>query len=483
MNNNEEKNLPQNENAEEITEVNESPKKQLPLGALIGIIAGAVAVVVAVVLIIVLSGNGNENKCDGHVDADDDYLCDKCGEHFDDGDEAVIPEVDKIDVTFTVKLDNGAPLSGVKFILTRGDKTLELTSGADGSVVGSIEAGAYYVTYDHETLPEYCWGETYGVKIEEGTTSAEILIVDNRPDGSANKPYPTSDEATEITIAPGEELYYSCRGTSLRYVTINSSDLIVNYMGETYSAVDGVITVGVSSVDVETPTIFSVKNISDSSVTAVMDVYAPLGSYDNPIELTESSAVAEIPTDKTVYYVYKAEKDGIFVITSPTEGGEILITRNIIRITDGVEEIVSTITASGSYDSAGYIYVTEGDEIKIGVSYVAPAGDNAETVSEGDDEAETEVNNVELSFAVYAATEEDPAPILNNGIYIRLDKGASVVFSAEIGTTVTLNTENDLTLMYNGSEIAEGSITITEETRFTVINSTDELAIFTLIIK
>ena len=66
---NEEKNLPTEVSTEENVEINTDPKKKLPLGALIGIIAGAVAVIAIVVVIILLSGN----KCPGHVDADDDY--------------------------------------------------------------------------------------------------------------------------------------------------------------------------------------------------------------------------------------------------------------------------------------------------------------------------------------------------------------------------------------------------------------------------
>ena len=49
--NNEEKKLSETESVEEVTATNGEAKKQLPLGALIGIIAGAVAVVVAVALV------------------------------------------------------------------------------------------------------------------------------------------------------------------------------------------------------------------------------------------------------------------------------------------------------------------------------------------------------------------------------------------------------------------------------------------------
>ena len=479
--NTEEKNLPENENAEEVVEVKEGTKKGLPLGALIGIIAGAVAVVVAVILIVLLAGG---NKCDGHVDADDDYLCDKCGEHYDDGDEAVIPDAKSADVTFTVKLDNGNTLSGVKFILTRGEKTYELTSGADGSVKKTIDIGTYSVTYDHETLPEYCWGETYGVKIEEGTSYLEILIVDNRPDGSSSKPFPVTENTLEITLVPGEELYYSCRGTSLKYLTINNSNLTVQYGGESYSAVDGVITVAIFSEDIDSPSIFAVKNPSENCITTVMELNAPLGSDENPIKLSENSAIADIPAEGTVYYLYTAEKDGICVITSPTEGNEILITRYLTKVvvTDGYsEELIIPITTRSSGSIAGYIYVAEGDEIKIGVSYLDPGSEDEDNKVNTADEA---INTVEFSVNIYAATEAEPAPIINSEISILLDAGASVVFSTETGKKVTVNTDNALTVMYNGDNILPGtSITIGEAKTFAVINSTYDSGKFILLIK
>ncbi len=476
---NEEQNLP-NEKVEEKIETNEaSAKKKLPLGAIIGIAVGAVAVIVAVVLIILLSGN-NDEECTGHIDADDNHLCDKCGIEYEDGDAAVDTRI-----TFKVLLDDGTPLSGVVFTLTRGSNSYTLTTGQDGTVKADVPPQTYALTYDDTTLPDFCWIDVPGIKIENGATEIAITVINNTPDGSLRKPFPASEESMNITVAPGEEIYYSCRSTSLRYVTLNSENLIVNYNGETYTATDGVITVGVSSVDVETPTIFSVKNISDSTVTAVMEVYAPLGSYDNPIKLTENSATAQVPAEGTVYYSYKTEKDGIFVITSPTVGNQILVTRNITKVVDGVEQIVSTITAEKSDNSAGYIYVAEGDEIRINVSFVAPAdsdGDNAE--GQAEENEEPEVNNVDFSFYLYAATDSEPAPILNSDIYIRLDAGASVVFSGEIGQTLAVESESEINISYNGTDISSGAdIIIGEEAKFTITNSTDKLAIFTVIIK
>ncbi len=492
---NEEKNLPEESLPSENTntEVKQGGKK-LPLPALIGIIAGAVLVVVGIVLVILLGGKGNDDNTDDggnndggkqectHVDADDDYLCDKCGEHFDDGDEAVIPDTKSSTVTFTVSLDNGTPLSGLKFTLTRGDKVYELTSGTDGRVTATIDIGSYYVDYDSETLPEYCWGETYGVKVEEGTDSLSITVVDNRPDGSTEKPFPTVDDDIAIDLAPGEQHYYSCRGTTIKYVTIHNPNLAVIYNGETYYAdADGKIEVGVVALDIDSPSLFAVKNISDSHVTDTMQLLAPLGSYENPIAVTDSSAVAQLSDGDTVYYKYTADKNGILVLSTPTAGCEALITRNIIVINeDGEEQIFSTITAEADSKTDGAIYVAEGDELIFRISYVAPAVEDDEPASQSDEHTVS----VEFSISLYSATAYEPAPITSSALYIRLDAGASVVFTVEAGSTVSLTGEGGVTATLGGVELPLNQATsVTEQTALTIVNHTGEMSIFTISVK
>ena len=473
--NNEEKNLPTEEVKEENNEINTDSKKKLPMGALIGIIAGAVAVIAIVVVIILLSGN----KCPGHVDADDDYLCDNCGEHYDDGDEDKPSENNDVEVTFTILLDNGQPLSGLKFTLTRGDKSYALTSGADGTAKVTIAPATYSLSYDYETMPEYCWIDIPGVKIEETTTNINITVIDNRPDGTMTKPFPVNAEEPEITLNAGEEFYYSCHAASLVYVSISSRDLEVVYndVTYTYSEEDGAIIVPVVSGDVETPIIFLVRNKTKNSVSATMEIYAPPGSFDNPYELTGNTGTAEVAVEDTKYYVCTAEKDGILVVTSTTENAAILITRNIVKVVDGVEVIVNTITANN-----GYIYVTAGDEIKLGVSYVIPRDDNVEATEENNNQ-DTELHSVEFSLNLYSATDEDPAPIIDGQIEIRLDAGKSVVFSSEVGKTLTVKSSDDVTVTCNGSELAVGTEAILTDATFSVSNSTDKLVIFTVTIK
>lgn len=479
----EEKNLPEEEKVEQTVDnedVEVKTAKKLPLGVLIGIIAGAVCVVVAIVLAIVLLGgnNGGNDNGDGgdqkpctHVDADDDYFCDNCHKNFDDGDEYVAPTDTDVEVTFTVLYDDGTPLAGAKFTLTQGDKTYTFTSGDDGTVKGKVAAYAYYVTFD--SLPEYCQGETYGVDFENGATSATLTVKNNKPDGSAQKPIPATDEPVEITLEAGQEIYYSAHGASLRYLTIVNNDLVVTYNGESYIAVDGVITVPILSENVETPTVFSVKNPTDESVTVVMSIAAPLGSNDNPHALTENSAVVPVTGNKTVYYKLIADKAGVLILTSPTNGHEISVTRTVYTTNDDGEQVaLRTTNATSSDESCAYIYVAKGDEIKIGVSYIGEGG-------------EDEVHDVEFSADIYAGGASNSAPILEDSIYILLDAGSSVEFLADKTAPLTINVEGDVSISVNGQNFTANSdgsfeLSVTEGDLISVSVSADAIAKITI---
>ena len=469
-----EKNPSQNESVEENNEIQEPKKSGLPLGALIGIIGGAVAVIVAVVLIILLSGNKNGTPCE-HVDADDDYLCDRCGEHFDDGDEAA-DIVDKVDVSFIVKFEDGSVLSGAKFVLTRNDQTYEFVSGADGSVKGTVKIGKYYLDFDHETIPEYCLCNTPGLDIKEDTTTVELVIVDNTPDGSSKNPFPFVDGAMEVTAAPGEEIYYSCHGTGLRYVSINSDALVINYDGNTYSADEnGVVTIAISSANVEAPVIFSVKNISDSEITAEMNLYAPIGSSDNPRETEGGSVTAIVHNEKTEFYLYVAEKDGILVVNSSTIGSSISLERYIVVVTEeGTEEIIPI--QAGSLNGSAYIYVNHGEEIKIGISLVTPKNAVENPVAEDDSKS----FKVDFEINVYDGSEAEPVPVFGNEINIRLEANQSLVFESQLGKNICISNGKGLDLVYNNASVQAGqneklSVTLTDNTRFTVINKTSDI--------
>ena len=368
---------------------------------------------------------GNENVCEGHVDADDDYLCDKCGANYDDGDEApdvVLPT--EYEITFVVKLDNGEVVSGVKFTITRGAKSFDLVSDSSGKAVQKLEAGPYAISYDYETLPEYCTPDTFGFRVEEGTSEVILIVSDNTPDGSVAKPFPIQEKETEITLEPGQEINFVYRGATTKKLTINADGISVIYDGNTYNSEDGSVSLDFYP-EIGKETRFSVKNNNDEAVTTVMSLIAPLGSNENPIILTENQGSALVSDEETVYYKWIASADGVIVLTSESAV-------NNISLTKVLENDVLIISQTVG-NAAAYLTVKSGDEITIGVSAI-----NA-----------TERVDVDFAITTYAGTDADPVPVLMDEINISLFPEETVVFSGTVGKTLKVSDENRISIWHD----------------------------------
>ena len=372
-----------------------------------------------------------------HVDADDDYLCDNCGENFDDGDEGENqPAASDIKVSFLVKLDDGTPLAGVKFTVARGEKSFDLVSAQDGTASLSVPAGAYSISYDYDTLPVYCTPDLFGFKVQDGMGVVNLLVVNNTPDGSQAKPFPVLESELDINLPAGEKQYFTYRGSSMKILTLNSPDLAVEYNGETYTAVDGVVTV-VILPDIGVSTTYAIVNNSASEISTTMYLIAPLGSSENPIELTSPTGSSTVSEEQTIYYKWVADSSGVLVLTCDNE-------KNNISMTKTLENDILVITQTAG-DAASYMVVSEGDEIVIGVSAINTP----------------EKIEIVYNLDIYAGTYEDAVPVLVDELSITMDVGTEIHFSAEAGKTLTLSDESSVAILHDSLTYTnEGDIKI-----------------------
>ena len=378
--NNEEKILPENEAPVQNTDT----EKKLSKGALIGIIGGAVALVaIIVVLLVVLLGGNKTPECI-HVDKDDDYLCDLCGEHFDDGDE--IPEkpvATTNDVTFIVKLDDGTVVPGAKFAIVRGETRIDLVSDANGKATATLERVAYSVDYETDTLPEYCMPDTFGFKVVEDTNEITLVVIDNKPNGTMAKPFPVLESEIAVTIGANQELVYIYRGSSMKLLSIDNADVIIKYGDEERNATaDDPIYVVPS--DIGQATYFTLKNPTNAEISCTLHFDAPLGSSENPIEVDENGATVRVNPETIEYYSYTVTKDGVITLSCDNERNSITLTRIIMK---NGEPIPQTVQTNGL--SSVSMEVKEGDVITIGVSAL-----------EANDNHQNKDYEIEISFTI-----------------------------------------------------------------------------------
>ena len=377
--NNEEKILPENDTSVE----NTNSDKKLSKGALIGIIGGAVALVaiVVVVLVVLLGGNGNKTPDCTHVDKDDDYLCDLCGEHFDDGDEEPEqPVVTTNDVTFIVKLDDGTVLSGAKFAIVRGESRIDLESDADGKACATLDRFAYSIEYDTDTLPEYCMPDTFGFKVEEGTHEVTLIVTDNTPNGTLAKPFPILESEIAVNIGAGQELIYIYRGNSMKILSLDNADIIVKCLDEERTAT-AENPIYVVPTDIGQATMITLKNPTNEDISCTLHFDAKPGSSENPIEVGESGATATVNSETFIYYSFTATKDGVITLNCDNERNNITLTR---ILENDVPEVKQTFGLSSLS-----MEVKEGDVITIGVSAL-----------EANDNHQNKDYNVEISFTI-----------------------------------------------------------------------------------
>ena len=124
--------------------------------------------------------------CTEHVDSDSNGKCDNC-----DADVS-IPDLNdgKVSVEFTVVDDEGDTLEGITVMLMLANvddaEIIQATSGAGGKLTLSLATGEYSVMYDYDIdAIGYYFGDTTSVTVTADTTSIELKMIDNNPDGSA----------------------------------------------------------------------------------------------------------------------------------------------------------------------------------------------------------------------------------------------------------------------------------------------------------
>lgn len=326
--------------------------------------------------------------------------------------EAETDAKDSASCTVSVKLDNGDSVSGAKFTLTLGEENYDLVSGEDGTVKADLPAGTYSISYDYDSLPSGCYPYTETVEIAADTTEILLTIVDNNPNGTAEKPFFISEDVTAVSVEAGGEVHYVYRGAAMRYLTIENEGVSVTYKDTEYKAENGKVTVLITPQMGEM-TSFFVKNNTDAKIETSMSLVSPEGSMENPYDFEGNSADISVPAGEAVYYEYVAEKNGILVVSSASE-------LNNIALTNTNTYAVTSFTAGAA---GTYMLVSEGDSVIIAVSST---------------DAENEAV-IDVAVNCYSGTDGDAVPVVTEFVEISLPAGAAVTFFAETGKTVGLS--------------------------------------------
>ena len=365
--------------------------------------------------------------------------------------------VKEVNYVITVKDQEGNVIAGAKIIIYDANEQNvgEITTNDNGQATVKLNEGTYYA--DIEELPEGYLDIAGRVAMENEDT--EIEIMNNIPNGTVERPYPV-DSLNEFTLAGGETVYYVAYGGGRTLIIENAQGIKLTYGSEEPLTADenGKIEYKMKPIDDvnDRQRIIKIENTTENSLSLVLQVVSEKGSMDNPYEVIfgENTKIT-VEKEKTVYYAFTSEKNGMVVVYSETPNNNIYI-YNL------------TTYATSSYTNGSlceYVYANEGDEIMIYVSSTA----------------QNNYNKVEFTVGHHAGTKEDPIPLYKEATDFVFKANQELTFAITPSILSELLIENpNVKLVIGEDEILpdeDGIISYTmvkdEENVFTVVNTND----------
>lgn len=252
------------------------------------------------------------------------------------------------------------------------DELVTFVTDANGTTTVKHAQAVTLATFE---LPEYHINIEGSVALEDETEIA-IQIQNNEPNGiTPDRAFPFDSEKKEfdITIEAGTTVYYVLYGKSGNTIEVsNASELEFMLADVDYTADEnGLISLVIPDVEASSRAqIVTFTNTTDSELTVHVEFISPLGSYDNPYEVTELGTVIEsiVIKETTVYYVVTATKDGVLAVSSESEGNSIHM-QNLVT-----NEVSSRTSEIGGVAS---VTVTAGDTVRIYVESLGSSNYNS----------------------------------------------------------------------------------------------------------
>ncbi|MBQ7315579.1 MAG: Ig-like domain-containing protein [Clostridia bacterium] len=321
----------------------------------------------------------------------------------------------KLACNLTVTDQDGTPIPNATAYLSHKNGQLAQIAvqlDENGKATVTLPTGAYTVTY--ENLPEGHLPDDTTLTVAYGTADYTLKVLNNIPNGTAERPFTVTDETTEVKIPAKTSYTYVMFNAMDRTIVIENTTLKVSYKSVEYAPDEnGTVSVLLTNESPRDPGYFTLVNEGDAEVSAIVNIQATAGSMNNPyvIEALGENVVATVPKSATVYYKWTATQTGVLMLTSTTPN-------NYIAMSNLANSTVSYFTNGGA---ATYLNVTAGDEILISVA-----------------STKTDVDSMEVTFKLteHTATVEDSIPVLEGEFAFTLTAGASYSFTTAEGVSV-----------------------------------------------
>lgn len=313
------------------------------------------ALLVSVMALATSCGPTTPEPCDEHIDTDGNRVCDVCKELMLD-----LPK--DVTVSFTVKDQDGAIVPGVEVTFTSAadaTKKVTATGNAEGKLTATLTEGNYRVSYDYDVDEiGYYLTDTSSITVDEGVTDMVLNLINNNPNGTAERPYTLVVGDNNLTLPANTSYYYVVYRAINLIADISGDGIKVTYRDTEYTTADGAISFSLLGEDTNSVEVLLIENTTDAEATASVTIASTPGSSGNPfiIEANGDVTAEGLTKDDIIYYTYTAKAAGEFTITVTSENSYVAMinSRNSVA-TNTTSAASNTITLT----------VEAGDEIII----------------------------------------------------------------------------------------------------------------------
>ncbi len=225
----------------------------------------------------------------------------------------------------------------------------------------------------------------------------------------------------EVTVGPGQLVYYHLYRLDNMFLTVNHATSYVVYNNRTYEGTTGFT---VHCPDTYTPAAMAFGNSGTTTRTYTVTLEAPRGSFDNPydLKLEEFTTKVNAGNDQGVYYLYTAEDDGKLTVqcTKISPAG----IRYDYTLLNEDTMAMRTIQEDGDKQAGTVsISVKKGHQVRLTIGTLPdesnsyPAATFTSTATLGEDTDDKQDDAAKIDYAI-TVTDADRNPI--SGVTLRI---------------------------------------------------------------
>ncbi len=186
----------------------------------------------------------------------------------------------------------------------------------------------------------------------------DLVEKEDAVEGSEEKPFEFGGVTEfEVKVPAGGEVYCDVYKVSGMQLKIEDAAAKLTYDGKDYAPEEGVIALVVTAEDTFTPIRLVIGNTAQEEKTFKVSFAFLPGTMENPLpmELGDVTVDIEAGNNQGVYYLYKAEKDGVLTLkgTNAPEGVEYdyslynLTSYQYLTFSEGDEDFVAVDVKAG----------------------------------------------------------------------------------------------------------------------------------------